>query len=558
MYIVFLLTDPSLMVFLLLLLRAYGQNVAPVSISDTYDFLPEWSERGYLSVYDNTRGLFYWVFEAETTFNDEVDPPLMLWLSGPDGYGVSSIRDMFFKNGPYKILEFPGPYGDDTLKMAQNPFKINKYAHIVWVDEPAGGGYSYSNTSDPIHSFEEAADDLCEFLKKFFVKYPQYEWSDLYIAGDGAAGTILLALSDKLLKAKHTHSFICPQTHFKGIILNGPVVDVEYQWTGAVMTNKKYEVFSEDVSSKLEQILSECLSYHEECAPLAPLLGGNPDSPKWKGCLLHFIQCNRNLLNPSFSKADGRAFDKFNIVNSNCQFDKMNTNSLCDQDFLLGLDRWLIEADVLTSYGIPKFTEGFDMANSTVAYHLLISGARHQSYKEHIERALSASVRVLLWTGKYDWYGNAFGLFQLITDLAGFENFSSTAITEWTSQVEPEVFYRRHGSLTYATLENAGHHMSFDFPRAAQGFLVEWTYGITDLGIVEARESAQKASVIVGVIVGFFLLGGFMVWFGWCPKGKLHTRNYAQPGTPSPREDSLEVETSNRRSFYMSHNQTES
>jgi len=543
-------SDRLFIILLLLLSCVHCQNIAPVTTSDTYDFIAEWSERGFLSVFNDKRGLFYWVFEAEFSYSEELKPPLVLWLSGPDGYGVSSIRDMFFKNGPYKIIDFPGPYGEDTLKMAQNPFKMNKYANIVWIDQPAGGGYSYSNTSAPVNSFEDAADDICEFLIKFFAKYPKFGASNLFLAGDGAAGTILLALADKLLMAKDRTLDTCPITLFTGIALNGPVVDVQFQWTGAVMTSTKYKIFSDDITDFLEKILEECLEYHKECAPLAPMLGGNPDSPKWNGCLLHFIQCERRLMNPSMSKADGRPFDKFNIINTDCEFDKKRTNSLCDQDFLIGLDRWLVEAEVLAAYGIPEFSTGFDMANSTVAYHLLASGARHQSYLPHLERALNAGIRVLLWTGKYDFYGNAFGLWELVKALTDFHDFGNSTLHEWSSSVRQEVHYRVKDSLTYAILEHAGHHMAFDFPRAAQGFLIDWMYGITELGIQEERETAQEVSVVVGVIVGVCLLGGFMVWFGFCPKGKLHSRSYAQPGHPSEREDSFDVETSINHSIY--------
>jgi len=216
-----------------------------------------------------------------------------------------------------------------------------------------------------------------------------------------------------------------------------------------------------------------------------------------------------------------------------------------------------VEEEVLTAYGVPQFSEGFVMANSTVAYHLLASGARHQSYIPHLERALAAEIRVLLWTGKYDYYGNAIGLHQLASAIAGFEDFNSSKIYGWTSSVQEEVYYRKKDYLTYAILENSGHHMNFDFPRAAQRFLTEWMYGITDLDIEEDRETAQEVSVIVGIVVGVCLLGGFMVWFGFCPKGKLHSRIYAQPGNPSQRNDSFGVETSDPPGFYTTDNPSE-
>merc|ERR1712176_1584425 len=116
--------------------------------------------------------------------------PFVLWLSGLDKMGFSSIKYLFFLNGPYKILNFPGPFGEDTLKMAQNPFKWNIKADFVWLDQPAGAGWSYSNTSEATSNVEDAAVDLCEFLTKFFERYPNFAERQLVLAGDGMASRI--------------------------------------------------------------------------------------------------------------------------------------------------------------------------------------------------------------------------------------------------------------------------------------------------------------------------------------------------------------------------------
>jgi len=525
-------------VFLLSVAHVYGQNQAPVSETDTWDFTMEWSEKGYISVFEDERALFYWAWESEFRLPENEDPPLMIWISGPDGYGVSSIRDLFFSNGPYKIIEFPGPYGTDTLKMSLNPYKLNTLTNMVWIDQPAGGGYSYSNTSIPVATFEDAAEDLCEFLSKFFDKYPKFRGLDLYIGGDGDAATILLSLSDKLLDADEDS--ICPITPYKGLMLNGPVVDIEYQWRGAFKTAKHYAAFTEETMADMEERLEYCLDSYEGCAQISPKAGGDETSAEWTGCVVNFLQCKRDLVTPVELKADGSVFDEFNLINSDCKtMQNLYTNSKCNQDFLTGLDRWLQEDSVLTAYGVPQFTDGFDMYNTTVASNFLFSGARHFSYKPCLDKALSTGIRVLIWTGKYDYYGSFFGLEMLMQTVVGYEDIGEKELQTWTSSFGSEVSYQQKEGLTFATVENAGHHMAFDFPRATQGFFVKWLYGMSEDSEVKlvpssgiyavnlASSSNLTSSLVYGVLAGTLGTMTFL-FLAWCVKRKLLDKAFVE------------------------------
>jgi len=535
------MTNHFFYIFGLTISLVYGQNQAPVGDSDTWDFTDEWGEKGYIPVFNDERALFYWAWEAEYRLSETSEPPLVLWLSGPDGYGVSSIRDMFFNNGPYKILEFPGPWGTDTLKMTLNPFKLNNLANMVWVDQPAGSGYSYSNTSVPVSTFEVAAEDLCEFLRKFFVKYPQFVNGDFYLAGDGDAATILLALSDKLIESKVDGTVSeCPQIKYKGMILNGPIIDTEYHWNGLVATAKEYKVFSPSVLDEMDDHLTACIQSFRSCADLSPKQGGDKRSKKWLTCMGSFVNCKTQLISPSELKASGLVFDEFNFMNSDCKLDEnLWTNSKCNQDFLTGLDRWLQEDEVLTSYGIPAFTSGFNMYNTTVAHDFLASGARHDSYINCLETALDAGLRVLIWTGEYDYFGSAIGLKMLLRSMEGYGDVLDENVETWTSTYGEEVFYQTREDLIFATVAHSGHHISFDFPRATQGFFVEWIYGMQGLSKTasyipntpefsvdtttltsSSSSSDQTLMLVYGTIVG--ALGAVILCsFAWCIKSKL-------------------------------------
>lgn len=88
---------------------------------------------GYVTVDENQdRTLFYYFVEAES---DPASKPLVLWLNG--GPGCSSFGiGAFSENGPFR------PRGGGLL--VRNDYSWNKEANMLYLESPAGVGFSYS------------------------------------------------------------------------------------------------------------------------------------------------------------------------------------------------------------------------------------------------------------------------------------------------------------------------------------------------------------------------------------------------------------------------------
>ncbi|KAI5583652.1 hypothetical protein BDE02_06G029100 [Populus trichocarpa] len=88
---------------------------------------------GYVTVDENQdRALFYYFVEAES---DPASKPLVLWLNG--GPGCSSFGiGAFSENGPFR------PRGGGLL--VRNDYSWNKEANMLYLESPAGVGFSYS------------------------------------------------------------------------------------------------------------------------------------------------------------------------------------------------------------------------------------------------------------------------------------------------------------------------------------------------------------------------------------------------------------------------------
>ncbi|PWA61651.1 peptidase S10, serine carboxypeptidase, Alpha/Beta hydrolase fold protein [Artemisia annua] len=119
---------------------------------------------GHITVNESAqRALFYYFVESACESSTK---PLILWLNG--GPGCSSF-------GMGALTEI-GPFGvnPDGKTLYAREFAWNKVANILFLESPAGVGFSYSNSSYDyvVFSDKKTAGDTYVFLMKWFEKYP--------------------------------------------------------------------------------------------------------------------------------------------------------------------------------------------------------------------------------------------------------------------------------------------------------------------------------------------------------------------------------------------------
>jgi cathepsin A (carboxypeptidase C) len=127
---------------------------------------------GWLDI--GPKHLFFWFFESRTA--PERDP-LVLWLTG--GPGASSMLGMLGELGPCLINE----HGNGTV---HNKHGWNKEANILFVDQPAGVGFSYLDEGEPVPSNSfSAAEDLHISLQIFVSQaIPKMKDLPFHISGE--------------------------------------------------------------------------------------------------------------------------------------------------------------------------------------------------------------------------------------------------------------------------------------------------------------------------------------------------------------------------------------
>ncbi|KAI3815296.1 hypothetical protein L1987_14958 [Smallanthus sonchifolius] len=104
--------------------------------------------------------LFYYVIESEGNLKDD---PLMLWISG--GPGCSSIIGLIYEIGPITFNSETSTVEKPILDIV--PDSLTKVASIIFLDQPAGSGFSYAKTPQAyIMNDTLSAKQSYNFLRK--------------------------------------------------------------------------------------------------------------------------------------------------------------------------------------------------------------------------------------------------------------------------------------------------------------------------------------------------------------------------------------------------------
>ncbi|PON45382.1 Serine carboxypeptidase-like [Parasponia andersonii] len=188
---------------------------------------------GYIEVDESQkRALFYYFVEAET---DPASKPVVLWLNG--GPGCSSIgAGAFCEHGPFK------PSGNILLK---NDYSWNKVANIIYLESPAGVGFSYSANQSFYTEVndEKTAQDNLVFLKRWFIQFPQYKNREFFITGESYGGHYVPQLAQLIVQSK-------ADINLKGIAIGNPLLEfdtdfnsrAEFIWSHGLISDSTYEL----------------------------------------------------------------------------------------------------------------------------------------------------------------------------------------------------------------------------------------------------------------------------------------------------------------------------
>ncbi|XP_037535633.1 lysosomal protective protein [Nematolebias whitei] len=142
---------------------------------------------GYLNVADG-KHLHYWFVESQ---NKPASDPVVLWLNG--GPGCSSLDGLLTEHGPFLVQE-------DGVTLQYNPYSWNKIANMLYLESPAGVGFSYSADKNYKTNDTEVSMNNYLALKEFFRMFSEFSKNELFLTGESYGGIYIPTLAERVME----------------------------------------------------------------------------------------------------------------------------------------------------------------------------------------------------------------------------------------------------------------------------------------------------------------------------------------------------------------------
>ncbi|KAB1201662.1 Serine carboxypeptidase-like 20 [Morella rubra] len=212
---------------------------------------------GYITVGESSgKNLFYYFAVSE---RNPLKDPVVLWLNG--GPGCSSFDGFVYEHGPFNFEEKPK---GSLPSLHLNPYSWSKVSNIIYLDSPAGVGFSYwDNSSSHITGDLETASNTHSFVLKWFQQFPEFLPNPFYISGESYAGIFVPTLASQI--AEGIKRAAKPIINFKGYMVGNAVTDERFDGNALVPFAHGMGLISDSI---FEEVEAACKgNYHDPREP---------------------------------------------------------------------------------------------------------------------------------------------------------------------------------------------------------------------------------------------------------------------------------------------------
>jgi len=400
---------------------------------------------GYITV-SKKSDYFFWLFDSKS---EPATDPLIMWLSG--GPGCSSQLALFAENGPCKVNE----NGTDTTT---NPYSWHNNANVMWVDQPAGSGFSTGAGS--VRNEKGVSANMQTFLQEFFTQFPRFQKLDFFIFGESYAGHYIPAIAHTIWQSNKDGSGV--QVPLKGVAIGNGLTNPEIQYgqyaemchTGGQPEGGHAPAVCGDTEYAAMKVATPVCQ-----AAIATCNAGVPGS-----CLLAVDACNLPLVEP-YQLSGKNVYD----MRIPCDHGK-----LC-YDFD-NIDKYLNTKEIQQQLGGQgKWGD----CNTVVTLAFQTAGDYMKHFHEKLTDLLHDDIEVLIYAGDCDficnWLGNKAWATALEWDHQS--EFNASADKEWEFNGKPVAKHRNSNHFHFMQVYEAGHMVPMDQPAVSLEMVNRFTSG---------------------------------------------------------------------------------
>ncbi|KAF5021100.1 hypothetical protein F66182_6859 [Fusarium sp. NRRL 66182] len=419
---------------------------------------------GWLDV--GNQHLFFWYFESQTAPTTD---PLVLWLTG--GPGGSSMLGLLQELGPCLINE----HGNGTV---HNPYGWNQNANYIFVDQPAGVGFSYLDKNEPYPSNSfAAADSMHKFLQLFVSQaFPDLADRPFHISGESYGGHYIPILGATIVAQNNLYPNR-PRVNLESVLIgNGYVSPLDTAfgyWETLCTTNPGVQepVFNSTRCDIMAANLPRCLDLARVCYQHPDhAICAAASSVCWEGVIKYYD-------GESGSNGNRNRFD----ISVPCE----SGDDLCYKESAL-IQKYLNLPHVWQALGVPDVLTHYSIYSWNVSEAFELGFDTGISTQSQILYLLENGVDVLLYQGNLDLACNTAGNLKWSNSMAwkGQPAYVAQPQKPWGAHGDEIGWYKevkikmgntdKETTFSFATVDGAGHMVPQGKPREALELVNLW------------------------------------------------------------------------------------
>ncbi|CAG8500259.1 1497_t:CDS:10 [Ambispora leptoticha] len=370
--------------------------------------------------------LFFWYFESKNIRSNDL---------GQDG--ASSVASLLAEHGPFSGFD------RQAKKLTNNPNSWHQDAHIVYVDQPLGVGFSNLAGHSKVEDETQVGETIFNFLVNFFRVFPHLRNKDIYLAGESYAGFYIPYAAASIIKNGELDKR--NKFRLKGISISSATIDQYFRQVVAAVI--PYAEEQKLINSTNQELLQGLL---DRCMPTI----GNTKSSEATGIDYTY----------GFGKCDV-AYAALGIIY------KSNPNPpppflLVNSEF--DYNAFLQNPKLLEQIHLPANSSPWELCtnkvlkpdNSLVAVNIIPSLTEH--------------IKVVIWSGDKDASVTHIGTEFVIGNMSwggetGFKNNELQPIFDEQDNIIGKIHTERN--LTYVLVHDAGHLVNIDQPKTSRFIL---------------------------------------------------------------------------------------
>lgn len=436
---------------------------SPLSISGYMDVKgSKYDENG------ENKHLFFWFFEKRQHSEslaggdeDAVDPgdvPMIVWLTG--GPGCSSTLALLSENGPCHVNK-------DGKSTKVNPYSWTESAHMLWLDQPAGVGFSYGEETDS--NEDMVSEDAYYFLQAFYQKHPEYSSNPLFIVGESYGGHYAPAISHKIFveNKKLEGGDADDMSKDKRIKINLAGVGVgngltdpgeQYKWYPEMVYNNSHgmKIVDEQTYEAMKSVVPKCTALIDKCNEGDSFIDNF-------ACQTAFTVCNIGLTSP-YRMTGLNPYD----IRKKC-----GLNPLC-YDFS-NIEDWLNLDSTRKALHISDESPS-KWGSCNMGINLKFHTDWMKDFSPYVADMLNGGIPILIYAGDVDFICNYLGnrAWTLKLKWNKGEEFENAGDHDWNGG---KGLARTAGGFTFLQIYDAGHMVPSDQPEAALDMITQFVNG---------------------------------------------------------------------------------